>query len=36
VITNLAPVPPFTVAIGKGVYPDLDQVQELIKAKTAR
>jgi indolepyruvate ferredoxin oxidoreductase beta subunit len=36
VITNLAPVPPFTVAIGKGVYPDLGQVQALIKAKTAR
>ncbi len=36
VITNLAPVPPFTVAIGKGVYPDLDEVQALIKEKTAR
>jgi indolepyruvate ferredoxin oxidoreductase beta subunit len=36
VITNLAPVPPFTVAIGKGVYPDLEQAQELIQKKTAR
>lgn len=36
VITNLAPVPPFTVAIGKGTYPDLDQAQALIKEKTAR
>jgi len=36
VITNLAPLPPFTVAIGKGVYPDLDQVQELIRAKTSK
>lgn len=36
VITNLAPTPPFTVAIGKGNYPDLDEVQNLIKAKTAR
>jgi indolepyruvate ferredoxin oxidoreductase beta subunit len=36
VITNLAPLPPFTVAIGKGVYPDLDQAQELIRQKTAR
>lgn len=35
VITNLAPLPPFTVAIGKGVYPDLAQVQDLILAKTA-
>ena len=36
VITNLAPLPPFTVAIGKGVYPDLDQVQDLIRKKTAK
>ena len=36
VITNLAPLPPFTVAIGKGTYPDLDLLQRLIKAKTVR
>jgi indolepyruvate ferredoxin oxidoreductase beta subunit len=36
VITNLAPVPPFTVAIGRGTYPDIDQAMELIRAKTAR
>ena len=36
VISNLAPLPPFTVAIGRGVYPDLQQVQDLIRAKTAR
>lgn len=36
VITNLAPVPPFTVAIGKGIYPDLDRLQALIRAKTKR
>jgi len=36
VITNLAPLPPFTVAIGKGVYPDLDQAQALIRQKTVR
>lgn len=36
VITNLAPLPPFTVAIGRGTYPDLDQVQQLIEAKTQR
>ena len=35
VITNLSPLPPFTVAIGKGTYPDLGQVQDLIRAKTA-
>jgi indolepyruvate ferredoxin oxidoreductase beta subunit len=33
VITNMAPVPPFTVAIGKGVYPELDQIQSLLRAK---
>jgi indolepyruvate ferredoxin oxidoreductase beta subunit len=36
VITNLAPTPPFTVAIGKGVYPDLALTQQLIREKTAR
>ena len=36
VITNLAPLMPFTVNIGMGVYPDLKKLQELIRAKTAR
>lgn len=36
VITNLAPLPPFTVAMGKGVYPDLDRLQNLIRAKTGK
>jgi indolepyruvate ferredoxin oxidoreductase beta subunit len=36
VITNLAPLMPFTVNIGKGVYPNLAQLQELIRAKTNR
>jgi indolepyruvate ferredoxin oxidoreductase beta subunit len=36
VITNLAPLMPFTVNIGQGVYPDLQQLQDLIRAKTAR
>ncbi len=36
VVTNLAPLPPFTVSIGKGVYPDLKDLQNLIRAKTAR
>ncbi len=35
VITNLSPLPPFTVAIGKGTYPDINEVQDLIRAKTA-
>ncbi len=36
VITNLAPLPPFTVAIGKGTYPDLDFIQKTIRKKTAK
>lgn len=34
VITNLAPLAPFTVAIGKGVYPEMDTIQALIKERT--
>jgi indolepyruvate ferredoxin oxidoreductase, beta subunit len=36
VITNLSPLPPFTVAIGKGQYPDLDLVQAIIRRKTKK
>jgi indolepyruvate ferredoxin oxidoreductase beta subunit len=36
VITNLAPLPPFTVAIGKGNYPDLEELQDLLRSRTAR
>jgi indolepyruvate ferredoxin oxidoreductase beta subunit len=36
VITNTAPLPPFTVAIGRGVYPDLGELQNLIKSKSAK
>jgi indolepyruvate ferredoxin oxidoreductase beta subunit len=36
VITNLTPIPPFTVAIGKGVYPAIDKIQTLLQAKTAK
>ncbi len=36
VITNLAPLMPFTVNIGQGVYPDLAELQNLIRAKTAK
>ena len=36
VITNLAPLMPFTVNIGQGVYPDLKQLQSLIRSKTAK
>ena len=36
VITNLAPLMPFTVNIGQGVYPDLKELQELIRKKTSK
>jgi indolepyruvate ferredoxin oxidoreductase beta subunit len=36
VVTNTSPLPPFTVMIGKGVYPDLAHLQKLIQAKTAK
>jgi indolepyruvate ferredoxin oxidoreductase beta subunit len=36
VITNLKPLPPFTVAIGKGVYPDINVITSLIREKTGR
>lgn len=36
VITNLSPLPPFTVSIGRGVYPDLENLQSLIRAKTSK
>ncbi|MCG8566897.1 MAG: indolepyruvate oxidoreductase subunit beta [Desulfobacterales bacterium] len=35
VITNTATLPPFTVSIGQGEYPDVEKVKELITAKTA-
>jgi indolepyruvate ferredoxin oxidoreductase beta subunit len=36
VITNLAPLMPFTVNIGQGKYPNLAELQKLIGEKTAR
>lgn len=36
VITNTAPLPPFTAAIGKGVYPDPDTINRLLAVKCAR
>ena len=35
VITNTATLPPFTVSIGKGVYPDVEKVKNLISDKCA-
>jgi indolepyruvate ferredoxin oxidoreductase beta subunit len=36
VITNMDPLPPFTVNIGKGTYPDLELAKLQIQQKTAR
>ena len=36
VITNLSPLPPFTVAIGRGVYPEIDGIKGLIRSKVSR
>ncbi len=33
VITNTTPLPPFTVSIGKGVYPPVEEIMSLIKEK---
>ncbi len=35
-IVNLSPLPPFTVAIGRGVYPELDQVKKIMAEKTGK
>ncbi len=35
VITNTAPLPPFTVAIGKGEYPDIETIKRLLRDKCA-
>jgi indolepyruvate ferredoxin oxidoreductase beta subunit len=36
VVTNTAPLPPFTVAIGKGVYPEVAGMLHLIRTRVAR
>ena len=36
VITNTHPLPPFTVAIGQGVYPPVEESLKLIRNKTRR
>ena len=35
VITNTATMPPFTVGIGKGLYPEVDEIKLLLAEKTA-
>ena len=34
VITNIGPLPPFTAAIGKGTYPDIDAIVQQLKSKS--
>ncbi|MCP3923143.1 MAG: indolepyruvate oxidoreductase subunit beta [Desulfobacterales bacterium] len=34
VITSLSPVQPFTVAIGRGIYPEIDTMKKLLDEKT--
>lgn len=36
VITNTKPLPPFTVSVGQGTYPPLDEIMGLIQAKTKK
>lgn len=36
VITNTKPLPPFTAAIGKGVYPPLETIRSIVGEKAAR
>ncbi|MFP3928192.1 MAG: indolepyruvate oxidoreductase subunit beta [Desulfobacteraceae bacterium] len=36
VITNVEPLPPFTVSIGQGVYPSVDQMVDLVARKVAK
>jgi len=35
VITNTATLPPFTVGIGKGPYPEVDTIKQVLREKTA-
>ena len=36
VITNTSPLPPFTVSVGQGVYPPVDEIMGLIHAKAGK
>lgn len=35
-ITNLSPLPPFTVTTGKGVYPDIEAIKSIFREKTKK
>ena len=36
VITNTHPLPPFTVSVGQGVYPPVDEILDLIRGKVEK
>jgi indolepyruvate ferredoxin oxidoreductase beta subunit len=36
VITSTSPLPPFTAAIGKGVYPDMESIKSMIRQRVGR
>jgi indolepyruvate ferredoxin oxidoreductase, beta subunit len=36
VITNTSSLPPFTAAIGKGVYPDMESIENMIRQRVGR
>jgi indolepyruvate ferredoxin oxidoreductase beta subunit len=36
VITNLQPLPPFTVSIGQGTYPPVDEIMDMVSGKVNR
>jgi len=36
VITNVQPLPPFTVAVGQGTYPSVDEVVENVRGKVGK
>ncbi len=36
VITNIQPLPPFTVTVGQGTYPPVDEMLDLIERKVER
>ena len=36
VITNTHPLPPFTVSVGQGIYPPVDEIMALIQGKAKR
>jgi len=36
IITNTHPLPPFTVAVGQGTYPDVEEILSLIREKAGK